>query len=118
MNIFALLRLFGDSTQPFGSPQESEESEESKSLSVCARARELPFGKTGESRRFLGATEALALALRGGLKAALVEHRPCVIVDFADELEMARHAEAAWPGAKIRRIVAQLEAERVGRVLQ
>lgn len=57
--------------------------------------------------------EAETVALRAGVMAALIEHRPCVMHDFDDELAMARMAEAAWPGAKITRLREQIEAERM-----
>lgn len=53
-----------------------------------------------------GADDRLALL------AALVSRPPLLVHDFADELEMARFCEAAWPCAKITRIRKQLEQER------
>ena len=57
--------------------------------------------------------EADAVENRAGVMAALIEHRPCVMHDFDDELALARMAEAAWPGAKITRLRQQIEAERM-----
>ena len=36
------------------------------------------------------------------------------MIDFDDELTMARQAEAVWPCAKIMRVREQIEAEREG----
>jgi DnaJ-domain-containing protein 1 len=70
--------------------------------------------RTGETRHDqLGAeTEDDTVALRSDIMAALVAHRPCVAIDFNDELEMAKVAEANWPCAKITRIRQGIEAER------
>jgi hypothetical protein len=71
-------------------------------------------GRTGEvwNDQLNAETEADTVALRNGIKMALIDQRPCVMHDFDDELEMARWAEAAWPCAKITRIRAGIEAER------
>ena len=70
--------------------------------------------RTGETRvnHLIAETEAETVALRAGVMAALIKHRPCVAIDFDDELEMAKQAEAAWPGPKITRIREGIEAER------
>jgi hypothetical protein len=72
--------------------------------------------RKGETRHDqLGAeTEADTVEMRAGIMAALVEHRPCVMHDFADELEMAKWAEAIWPCDKITRVRERVEAERHG----
>jgi hypothetical protein len=59
-----------------------------------------------------------AVEFRAGIMLALVRHPPCVAIDFDDELQMARHAEAAWPCAKITRIREGIEEERSGRGAQ
>lgn len=50
--------------------------------------------------------------IRTALIMCLAMKRPIVIQDFDDELQMARCAEAVWPGAKMRRVVENIEAER------
>jgi len=62
--------------------------------------------------RLVAGTEADTVAMRTGIIAALVAHKPCVVHDFDDELDMARHAEATWPGEKIRGVREAIEAER------
>jgi len=71
--------------------------------------------RTGETRvdQLNAETEADTMAFRAGVMAALIEHRPCVMIDFDDELQMARQAEAAWPCAKITRLREGIEAERM-----
>jgi hypothetical protein len=59
------------------------------------------------------ATEADTMEMRAGLMAALIARRPCVAIDFNDELQMAKWAESAWPCAKITRIREGIEAERM-----
>jgi hypothetical protein len=73
--------------------------------------------RRGEARHdYLGAeTEADAVTLRAGVKAALVSRPPCVMHDFDDELGMAKLAEILWPCAKMTRIREQIEAERAVR---
>ena len=70
--------------------------------------------KTGETwHDQLGApNEADTVEMRAGIMAALVGMGSCVMIDFDDELAMAKHAEAAWPCAKITRIRERIEAER------
>ena len=61
----------------------------------------------------LGAADrGLAEAWRHGLLAELIQHRPIVIHDFDDELEMARWAAVICPGEKTARILAALRRER------
>jgi hypothetical protein len=71
--------------------------------------------RTGETRhdQLNAETEADAVALRTDVMAALVALPPCVAVDFNDELEMAKVAEANWPCAKITGIRQAIEADRV-----
>jgi hypothetical protein len=57
-------------------------------------------------------TEADTVEMRAGVTMALAGLRPCVMLDFDDELEMARRAESLWPGEKITRIRKEIEAER------
>jgi hypothetical protein len=52
--------------------------------------------------------------MRFGAKLALVAAKPCVMVDFDDELKMAKQAETLWPCDKITRVRKQMEAERGG----
>jgi hypothetical protein len=60
-------------------------------------------------------SEGATVKMREHLKVALVEKRPCVMIDFDDELEVAGYAEAIWPCQKITRIREQIEAERGAR---
>jgi hypothetical protein len=71
--------------------------------------------RTGEMRvdQLNAESEADTEALRAGIKMALVERRPCVMIDFDDELAMARWAEALWPCGKATRIREGIEAERM-----
>ena len=48
---------------------------------------------------------------RAALKLALLRPR-YVVIDFDDEVEMAKVAEARWPCAKIKHIRKHIEAER------
>jgi hypothetical protein len=45
----------------------------------------------------------------------LINHKPLVVHDFDDELEMAKWCEAIWPCDKSHRIRKALEQERKGR---
>lgn len=58
--------------------------------------------------------ESLCEQLRAAFVLALVEKRPIVIHDMADELQMARMCETIWPSAKTSKIRAGIEAERAG----
>lgn len=58
------------------------------------------------------AAEGSADEDRAAVIASLATHKPCVIYDFADELELVKWCEAAWPCDKVRRIRANIEAER------
>jgi hypothetical protein len=49
---------------------------------------------------------------RAGVMMALSNHPPVVAIDFDDEMQMARQAEAAWPCAKITRVREVIEEER------
>jgi hypothetical protein len=49
---------------------------------------------------------------RTTLIAAFIPHRPLVIHDMADELDMARLCETLWPGERITRIRKGIEVER------
>ncbi len=53
-----------------------------------------------------------AVEMRSAFMRALVRRRPIVVHDCDDELYAARMAEAIWPCAKTRDIVAGIEAER------
>jgi hypothetical protein len=68
--------------------------------------------------QLLADSEGAAVEFRAGIMLALVRHQPCVVIDFDDELQMARHAEAAWPCAKITRIREGIEEERSDRGAQ
>lgn len=48
---------------------------------------------------------------RAAFIVCLTQHRPLVIQDMDDELQMARMCEALWPCDKTRRIKESLEAE-------
>jgi hypothetical protein len=50
---------------------------------------------------------------RSSLRLRFVLHRPLVMVDFDDELEMARFMEATWPSPKTKGVRVAIEAERV-----
>jgi hypothetical protein len=62
--------------------------------------------------RLAAATKPLCQDLRSALAIALVHHRPLVIHDMDDELEMMRLCEILWPSPKTTRIRARIEAER------
>jgi hypothetical protein len=70
--------------------------------------------RTGETRhdQLNAETEADTVALRTDVMAALVALPPCVVIDFNDELEMAKVAEANWPCARITGIRQAIEADR------
>jgi hypothetical protein len=55
-------------------------------------------------------------SMRYAVIAALTRHPPIVIHDMSDELQMARLCEALWPGKRISKIRAQVEAERGSKV--
>jgi hypothetical protein len=52
---------------------------------------------------------------RGRIIAAFIPHRPLVLHDMADELDMARLCEALWPGPRITSLRHAVEAERAAR---
>jgi hypothetical protein len=54
----------------------------------------------------------MTVAMRAGIMAALVDRRPCVMIDFDDELELAKASEAQWPCVKITRLRQDIERER------
>jgi hypothetical protein len=74
-------------------------------------------GRRGKRRfevdQLLGPGKEQAQGLRAQLVVGLVQrgHR-IVIIDLADELALARAAEAAWPCAKARQIREGIEADR------
>jgi hypothetical protein len=72
----------------------------------CDQAGETWLNDLGAETK--GDTEAL----RASVMAALIEHRPCVMHDFDDELEMVKWAEAVWPSTKIMQVREGVEAER------
>jgi hypothetical protein len=58
--------------------------------------------RTGETfvDQLSAETEADTVEMRVGVMAALVDQRPVVMIDFDDELAMAKWAETVWPSAK------------------
>lgn len=50
--------------------------------------------------------------MRACVQMAFVRHRPLVIHDTDDELYMARLCETIWPGERISKMRADIEAER------
>jgi hypothetical protein len=62
-----------------------------------------------------GADRAFAEETRSALWFNLIQHKPLIVHDFDDELEMARWAEVAWPSKQTRKIVSDIEAERAAR---
>ena len=56
--------------------------------------------------------KSLAVEFRAGIYAALMQERAIVVHDFGDELDMARWAEAIWPGPTTQNIRSNIEAER------
>jgi hypothetical protein len=56
--------------------------------------------------------EAETECLRNALHFRLLQHRPIVIHDFDDELEMAKWAETIWPSPETRQIRSGIQAER------
>jgi hypothetical protein len=71
--------------------------------------------RTGEvwNDELTAETEADTVALRADVMVALVAHPPCVAIDFNDELEMAKVAEANWPCTTITGIRQGIEAKRM-----
>jgi hypothetical protein len=59
-------------------------------------------------------TRELAEEIRAALWMALLQHRPIILHDTDDELQMARLCAAIWPCKKTEKIVAGIEAERRG----
>jgi hypothetical protein len=58
-------------------------------------------------------TKTLAQEFRDVLYVTLIqEKQPIIVHDINDELEMARLCETLWPSPKIRKIRADIEAER------
>jgi hypothetical protein len=47
--------------------------------------------------------------------ALATNHKPVVIHDFDDELAMVRFCEILWPGKRVAKIRAEIEAERKSR---
>jgi hypothetical protein len=56
-------------------------------------------------------------SMRRAVIGALTRHRPIVIHEMDDELHMARLCEVLWPGERISKIRAMLEAERSSKVV-
>jgi hypothetical protein len=52
---------------------------------------------------------------RAKVQLALVAHRPCVMIDFDDELRFVQACESLWPCEKATRIRKTIEAERASK---
>ena len=59
-----------------------------------------------------GASQSLGEEIRAGVTMAFLACRPLVVHDTDDELYMAKVCETLWPGERISRIRAEIEAER------
>lgn len=57
----------------------------------------------------------LAERARAALLIEMMQRRPVVVHDMADELDMARWCAAIWPGQKTAAILASIEGERGAR---
>jgi hypothetical protein len=69
-------------------------------------------GNEARLDRFCASTKEKAEAMHAGVKAAVIKHPPCALIDLDDELELIKAAERRWPCAKLTKFRMAIEAER------